>query len=217
MFSNLLREFKVNRVVRHFIFADLALLSGWGLVSPIFSIFVTQKIAGADLVTVGIAASTYWLTRSILQIPIGSFLDHSNKERRELYTLIAGLLLAAFSAFALIVVATAAQLYLIQFVYGVGIALYATAWNEVFSKHLDRNKIALEWAMDSSGLGFASGIAGFLGAYVASLFGFNYVFIAAGFFSILAAVIIFLLPDLVLPPQTVSPTSQKDHTPKTIQ
>ncbi len=208
-------DFKINRVARYFIYADLILFSGWGLVSPIFSVFVTKQILGATLITVGTGATIYWLTRSIVQVPLGSFLDKSRKDKAPLYTLLGGLIIASLSAFAFIFVRTIPLFYAVQFAHGVGIAFYATAWNGVFSKHLDKNKVSMEWALDSSALGFASGVAGFLGGYIADVFGFSYVFAIAGALSAVAAFVIFLVPDLILPPKTTL-NSAEDHTPKTI-
>lgn len=199
--NNFLKNFRVNRVVGYFIVADLILFSGWGLISPIFSIFVVEKIS-ATLVNVGMGAAVYWIIKSLVQLPLGKFLDAKENEKLSLYALLSGLLLTSFSAFAFIFMTQVWHLYLVQFLHGLGMALYVVSWYGIFSHHLDKNKAAFEWAMNSSSLGIASGIMALVGGYVANGFGFEYVFIAAGSLSALAAIVIFLVPDLIIPGKT---------------
>ena len=128
MFTNFIKNLRVNRVVGYFIVADLILFSGWGLVSPIFSIFVVDRIADATLVNVGIGAAAYWIIKSFVQLPLGQFLDRKKNERLSLYVLLSGLLLTSFSAFAFIFITATWHLYLIQLLHGLGMAFYVISW-----------------------------------------------------------------------------------------
>ena len=56
-----------------------------GIVAPMFAIFVSQKIEGADLTTIGYAVAIYWIAKSILQIPISRYLDRTKGENDDLY------------------------------------------------------------------------------------------------------------------------------------
>jgi MFS family permease len=216
MIRKFLQNFKVNRVVGYFIFADLILFSGWGLISPIFSIFVIEKIAGSTLLHIGIGAAVYWIVKSLIQLPLGRFLDAKENEKLSLYVLLSGLLMTSFAAFAFLFMTLTWHLYLVQFIHGLGMAFYVVSWYGIFSHHLDKNKAAFEWAMNSSSLGFASGIMALVGGYVANSFGFEYIFIAAGSLSALSAVVIFLVPDLIIPNRHKPEGPMQDHTPKTI-
>lgn len=213
MIKNILSSFKVNKVVGYFIVADLILFSGWGLVSPIFSVFIVENIVSATLVNVGIGASIYWIVKSLVQLPLGHFLDAEENEKTSLYILLAGLLLTASSAFAFIFISKVWHLYAAQFIHGLGMAFYVVSWYGIFSHHLDKNKAAFEWAMNSSSLGLASGVMALVGGYVAASFGFAYVFAAAGILSALAAAVVFLVPDLIIP-HKMKQVPGADHTPK---
>ena len=68
-------NFQVGRFVKRFILADMALFAGWGLLDPVFSIFIIKEIPGATVVTVGISVAIYWLLKSAFQIPIALALD----------------------------------------------------------------------------------------------------------------------------------------------
>src|SRR3989338_2460360 len=127
----------LNRVVRYFIIGDFIMWSGWGLLDPLFSIFVIEKISGATLVSIGLLAAIYWVGKGILQIPISLFLDKTDGERDDFYALIFGLMIMSVGAFSLILANTIWQIYLIQSIKAVGFALYIPAWSAIFSRHLD--------------------------------------------------------------------------------
>jgi len=79
--ADLKELFKINRVVRFLILSDLIFLSGWGLIDPIFALFVVRDVLGATIITVGAAISVYWITKSLAQIPIAIYLDKHEGER----------------------------------------------------------------------------------------------------------------------------------------
>src|SRR3989344_6393032 len=99
MLSKILASLKVNRVVKYFILSDLVLFSGWGLVSPVFSVFVIEGIKEATLLTVGVSASIYWITRAIVQLPAANYIDRHEGEKDDFNMLLLGLILASIAAF----------------------------------------------------------------------------------------------------------------------
>lgn len=209
-------DIKVGRVVKYFILVDLALLAGWGLIDPIFSIFIVEKIRGATLITVGITAALYWLVKSVLQLPLANYLDQRKGEKDDFYALIAGLLIVSFAAFGLSMSHEVWQLYLAQLTKSVGFALYVASWPAMFSRHLDKDRVSFDWALDSTAVGVSAGITGFFGSIIASQFGFPAVFVLGAVFSAASALILLAVPDLVLPQATSEASPMKDHTPARI-
>jgi MFS family permease len=197
---------KVGRIVKYFVLCDLALLAGWGLIEPVFSIFIIQRVVGATLITVGGSAAIYWLLKSILQLPLANYLDRTPGEKDDFNALILGLFIASFSATLFASVTQIWQLYVVQIFHAVGFALYASAWPAIFSRHLDKDRVSFDWALDSTAAGISAGVSGFLGGVIASWLGFNAVFILAGLFSALSAVILILAPELILPKKTTGKT-----------
>ncbi|MBI4095219.1 MAG: MFS transporter [Candidatus Liptonbacteria bacterium] len=206
-------NFRTNRVVRNFIFVDLALLAGWGLVQPIFSIYVVRTVSGATLVTVGIAAAIYWILKSILQIPIANYLDRKPGEADDFRALVAGLLVAAFAAFSFGFIREIWHLYLVEVVHAIAFALYVPAWSAIFSRHVDKDRVSFDWSLDSTVAGLSAGASGFLGGVLADQLGFTSVFIFAAFFSLASAFVLLLAPDVILPKKQAAP-ALRDHTPK---
>jgi len=66
---------KINRIIKYLIWSDLIFWSGWGLINPIFAIFIVNKIEGGSAAVVGAASAFYWILKSLFRIPIGVFLD----------------------------------------------------------------------------------------------------------------------------------------------
>ena len=210
----------VNKLIRYFVLADLLLLGSWGLIAPIFAVFIVEKIVGATLVTVGMATAIGWLSRSIIQVPMGNFLDRRRGEKDDFYSLILSLGLASLTAFALAVVETVNQLYLVLAVHGVAFGIYTTAWTSIFSRHLDRARPAFDWALDRTAVGVAIAVSGLLGGIVASYFGFAFTFLVVGTLSFLTMGIILMVPSLILPPPKRRGASEGEleihqrHTPR---
>ena len=199
MLRKLLKGPNVNRVVKFFVFADLLLFAGWGVVNPIFSIFIIDEIVGATLPTVGIASALYWFARSITQPSLARMLDKREGEKDDLYVLIAGLLGMSLFAFIFTLISTIPQLYILQFVHGVAVGAYSDSWSAIFSRHLDKKRFAFDWSLDRSAISIATAITGLSGGFLASAFGFDVTFVIAGVFTFISAIVIFTVPSLVLP------------------
>lgn len=216
---NIFRKFHVNRVVRSFIVSDLVLFSGWGLISPIFPIFIMNQIKGATIETIGITTAIYWIVRSVTEIPLATALDRIRGEKDDFYTLVAGLALASIASLLFIFVKTVNQLYIVEAFQALAFTLYAPSWSGIFSRHVDKDKMAISWSLDHTFLGIASGITGYLGSIAVERFGYNSIFIIASGLSMIAAIIIFLIPDIVFPrPKRLKAFPEiRDHSVKTIQ
>jgi len=191
---------KVNRVVKYFVLADLALYAGWGFIAPMFSVFVVQEIVGATLVTVGVSAAVYWGSRAVVQPPIAMFLDRRGGEKDDFYTLVVGLVVISATAFLFVAVETISQLYVVQALHGIALGAYSVSWPAIFSRHLDKGRYALDWSLDRATLAGSTAATSIIGGFVANTFGFDVVFIAAGILSLVSALLIFAVPELALPP-----------------
>jgi MFS family permease len=195
---------KVGRLVKYFVISDFFLLAGWGLIDPVFSVFIVQRVLGGSLLVVGIAAAIYWIVRSVAQIPIANYLDSTQGERADFMALVGGLLLVGISAIAMCWVARVWELYAIHAVQAIAFAFYYASWPTIYSRHLDKNAISLDWSLDSSVSGIGAGVAGFLGGVIAGTLGYDVVFVGAGIMAFIAAFVLLAVPDLILPKPTTS-------------
>ena len=187
-------KFFINKIIKTLIGADFIFLSALGLVTPIFAVFITGQIEGGNVEVVGFAAAVYWIFKSILQVPIGRFLDKKKGERDDLCFLVIGYLIVACVQFGYILSFLPWHIYALEGIYAVGMAMAIPAWPAIFTRHIDRRKEAFEWSMESTALSFGSGVTGALGGILVAKFGFNMVFLIAGFIAFVGA----LLPLLII-------------------
>ncbi len=190
---------KVNKVVKFMVLSDLLLYVGWGFVSPIFSIFVLEEIVEATLVTAGIAGAIYWFFRSIIQPFVAEKLDKSEGEKDDFYALVGSLIALGFISFWLAYVKSIEVLYVAQIFHGMALGVYNVAWPSIFTRHIDKGKIAFDWSLDRGSIGLAVAVASILGAKIAETLGFEMVFILAGLNSLVAAVVLLAIPKLLIP------------------
>lgn len=179
----------INRIVKTLIGADIIFLSAMGLIAPIFAIFVTQHIKGGDIKVAGFAAGIYLITKSILELPIGRFLDKTKGEKDDLYCLVIGYLIVACVPFGYALASYAWHIYVLQGFYALGIAMAWPSWCAIFTRHIDKGKEALEWGLQDTSYGFGAGIAGAIGGILVAKFGFDVVFIIVGIIALMGALL----------------------------
>ena len=198
---------KINRVVKFLVLADLIFLGGWSMVQPIFSVFVIRNIPGASLIVLGGVMALYWLVKSLLQIPVANYLDTHDGEKDDFYALLISLTLAAVAAFMLAITASLWQLFFAQFIYAVAMGFYVPSWSGIFSRHLDDKRFSFDWSLDSTVVGLTSFVSALLSGILAEAFGFSFVFFLVGTLSLISAVMLFLVPNLIIPKE------KKEETP----
>jgi len=187
---------RINKVIKVLIISDFFLNSAWGLFSPVFAIFVVQNITGGDTIkaaeVAGFGALFYWVVKSILQIPIGRYLDKTDGESDDFMFMFLGLLIASLVPFGFLFSTTAWHTYIFQILHAIGMAMMIPSWYAIFTRHIDKGKEAFEWGLDSTILGIGAGITGAAGGLLAVL-GFHWIFIFSGVFNLISAIILLLI------------------------
>jgi len=171
---------KINKVVKYLVLSDLVFWGGWGLLTPIFALFIVDKIEGGSAFVAGIAAGVYWIFRSFFRIPIGIILDTCPGEKDDYWFLTVGLGIASLVSFGYIFVSTPIQIYLLQTIYGISMAMSLSGWSAIFTRHIEKGQESTAWGIDATSVGIGTGISGALGGWAVTQFGFNIVFITVG-------------------------------------
>jgi predicted MFS family arabinose efflux permease len=187
----------INKVIKVLIVSDFFLNAGWGLLSPVFAIFILQNIASDNPAQsakiAGFAALIYWLIKSSLQIPIGRYLDKNHGEEDDFWFMVGGMLVVGLVPFGFLAASQAWHIYLLQAVYGFGMALALPSWLAIFTRHIDKGKEAFEWGAESASLGLGAGIGGAVGGLVAAIFGFWLIFVLVGSFTIFSSLLMLVI------------------------
>jgi MFS family permease len=182
---------KINSVVRFLTISDILVLGGFGLISPIFAVFITGQVSGATVETVGIAEGIYLLARSLTQIPFGQLIDKIKGEKDDFWFLFIGTLLLSVIPIAYIFCDTPGKLFVAQFAYGIISGSTLPTWLAIFTRHIDHEREGLEWGVYQTAAGLAGAAFAALGGFVAAEFGFKSLFIAVSILSFIGA--LFLL------------------------
>ncbi len=181
---------RINKVIKYLVLSDLFFWTGWGLLSPVFAIFIIQRIQGGTAFVAGAAAGVYWMLKAALRIPMGLFLDKLPSEKDDYFFLVFGLFIASLTPFAFIFAKYPWHIYLIQVFQAMGVSMSLSGWQAIFTRHIDKGREATEWGIDATAFSFGTGIAGFVGGWAVIKFGFTPVFIGVGILGLLGALIL---------------------------
>lgn len=179
----------INRVIRTLILGDIMFFSAFGLISPIFAIFITGQVKGATIATAGFAVTINLLVRAALQMPVARYIDKHKGEKDDFLFMVAGYTLVSIVPFAYIFVDHIWQLYLAQAIYGLGGALANPGWYAIFTRHIDKEKESTEWTFENISVALAAAGAAAAGGVLAERLGFNNLFLIVGVLSFIGLVI----------------------------
>jgi MFS family permease len=171
---------KINKIVATLIKADIISLSALGLTSPIFAIFITSQIKGGDVKVVGFSAAVYWIIKALIEIIFGKVLDKTKGEKDDFYFLFFGYVVVGICCFAYIFATLPWHIYVLQAVFGIGMAMTLPSWCAIFTRHIDKGREAFEWSLQSSSVGLGTGITGAVGGILVSSLGFYALFVIVG-------------------------------------
>lgn len=193
----------MNKVVKMMITSDFFLNCGWGLLSPIFAIFIVQNITVGDVTEAakiaGFAALFYWGVKSILQIPIGLYLDRIGGEKDDFWFMVTGTFITGLVPFGFLFAFSSWHIYLLQVLYALGRAMVVPSWSAVYTRHIDPGREAIEWSADSTVLGIGIGLGGAFGGLLVAALGFQVIFVLVGGFTMISVVLLLFSHRVVHP------------------
>jgi len=176
--------------------------SAWGLLGPVFAIFIVQNItvgnAAEGAKVAGFAALFYWIVKSLFQIPLSKSFDKRTGVRDDFWFMVFGLFITGIAPFGFLISSLPWHIYLFQIIHAIGMAMFIPSWNAIFTRQIDKGKVAFEWGLDSAFAGFGLGITGAIGGLLAAFFGFKVIFILAGTLNMVSAfILLFVHKDIL--------------------
>jgi MFS family permease len=186
-----------NKIVKMLISSDFFLNLGWGLLSPVFALFVLEKITANDPAraaeVAGFAALSYWIPKSFIEIPIGRFLDKYDGEKDDFWFMVVGLFIVALVPIGYLFSTEPWHIYAFQILHALGMAMTLPSWLAIFTRHIDKGKEAFEWSLETTSIGTGAGIAGGLGGVLAFLFDFKIIFIFVSALTMSSAILLLFI------------------------
>ncbi|MDO8429147.1 MAG: MFS transporter [Candidatus Daviesbacteria bacterium] len=142
------------------------------LLGPIYATYV--KGLGGDLLTAGGAIALNFVVIGLLIIISGRVADKYHTEKIQL---ILGYSLAVLAAFGFMIINSPIQLFIVEAIAGVSIALSIPAFSGLFSSVVETGKHASSWGDYLGMTYFAAAISAFGSGFIAQNFGFSALFI----------------------------------------
>lgn len=184
---------RINNLIKILTFSDFLIVSGWGLVNPIFAVFLTKQISGGNLELVGLATSIYLIVRSFLLLPFARLIDSIKGEIDDFVIMATGSLLMSMVPFLYSFATTAFHVILLQALWGFASAMVSPGWLAIFSRHIDKNIEAEEWGLYGSMVGLGGALSGALGGFLAENLGFRFLFLIVGAISTFGTSFLFFV------------------------
>ena len=190
----------LNKIIFIIICSDFLLTVGATLLAPIFALFITQQVQGGSARTVGFAIAIYWITKSVLQLPIAKVIDKNHGERDDYYSMVGGLFFASFVIAAYFFATHIWHVYALQALLGVADAFLLPPFYAVFTRHIDPGREGFEWSLRSSiSFGGGSAVGGAMGGLLLALVGFGNIFLLASTFYFMSGIILLSLHPYIIP------------------
>lgn len=149
----------------------------FGVLGPLYALFVADL--GGSAFHAGFSWTTYALTAGLLMMAVGKLEDtFSNRSR---YLLSGSHLIIALASFSYIFVSELWQLYVVQIVFGVGVAIMTPVSKTTFTAMEAKGHEAQGWALLDGGNFIILAIASSIGGTLVALGSFTILFLFMGF------------------------------------
>jgi len=158
---------------------DVFSLYGISLLSPIFAVFVIEKISGGNLQIVGIALAIHLFVANVLSLFTAKYFDKTDGDADEYKYLAIGYTVISLLPLLYSWVDSVWQVYLLQIINGIMVAISYPAWRGLYARSIDKGREAFEWSFNASANGLKAATAAVLAGYLAENIGYNAVFIVA--------------------------------------
>lgn len=181
---------RINPLIRFLIVSDMLIVGALGMFSPLYALFIENRIQGADELVIGVSISIYLVSRSILQIPLATLIDRIKGENDDYFFLVFFSILVGFIHLGFLRITQIEHLFLIQFMLGVFTAITYPSYMALFTRHIDKNMEGTEWGVYYTFVDLSSAVLAAIGGYIASEFGFNNLIILVSAICILGGILL---------------------------
>ncbi|MBT4828894.1 MAG: MFS transporter [Candidatus Marinimicrobia bacterium] len=188
-----MKKIFLNKALRILLATNAMIIVAAAMLGPIYALFV--KDIGGDLLDASIAGGILALVAGITTLTSGKY---SDKIKENELIIVLGYTIMGVGFLLYFWVNSVTFLFIVQAVIGFGEAIYAPAFDAVYSKHLDEHKSGTQWGVWESMNYFTHAMGAFLGGVLVTVFGFQSLFIIMAMLCFGSALYIFHLKRSVL-------------------
>jgi len=182
-----------NKALRILLITNSFVLLAGAMLGPIYALFVTD--IGGDLLDASLTGGIFALAAGITTLIAGRYVD---KNKREELIVAFGYGMIGIGFILFIFVNSIWFLFAVQILMGISEAIYAPAFDALYSKHITKKKAGREWGAWEATNYFSIAIGAVIGGFIASKFGFTPLFIAMAALCFMSALYIVHLKKRVL-------------------
>lgn len=188
-----MKRFLFNRALRILLITNGLVLLAGAMLGPIYALFVENL--GGNLLDASLTGGFFALAAGITTLLAGKFAD-KNKRAELIVAFGYGVMGLGFLLY--IFVNSIWFLFGIQILIGFAEAFYSPAFDALYSKHITEKKAGREWGTWESMNYFSIAVGSVIGGLVATIFGFNAIFIVMSALCFISAIYIFHLYKRIL-------------------
>jgi DHA1 family quinolone resistance protein-like MFS transporter len=179
----------MNKNLKLLVISDIFVISGFGLIAPILSIFINDNLIDGSIFSAGLASTIFLITHAGLQLLFSSkFVPNDRLWMLKLGTAIITLVPVGY-----LLSTTVYHLYFVEFVYGIGAAFAYPSWSSLFTSNLEKGKRGFQYSVYNSSVGVGTALTAVAGGWLAEKFSFQLVFILTGLIALVGLFILFRL------------------------
>ncbi len=180
----------MKRAVRIFLFAEAVIFFAGGLLGPLYAVFVED--IGGDILTVGASWSVFMFISGIGLLLSGRFIDRLRSEKP---VIMLAYLLQALGFLGYLFVTSPQHLFMVQAMLGISAAIGYPSRESWFTRFIDRDRIAFDWASWEASYSITAAAASLAGACIVSIYGFSILFVLMFLFAITGLIVIAFIPE----------------------
>lgn len=182
-----------NKALRALLIGDAMSLVAAAMFTPIYAIYISE--IGGDIFEAGITASALAFGAGIASIIGGRYTDRVKDKR---LILVGGYAIVGVGFLLYTQVSSVAHLAIVQLLMGLVQPIYQTAFDALYSIHLDPHEEAQEWGAWEATAYFAAGIGAIAGSAFVAYFSFTGLFVLMSALSFASAIYVARLPRKLL-------------------
>lgn len=169
----------MHKQLKIFLVSNSFFVLATGMLGPIYALFV--KEIGGDILDAGFSWSIFMIISGAGMLVMGKIVDSLKKEKP---MMILGYSLQSLGFLGYFFVSNKIQLYLLQILMGISITVQHPVFNSFYTRHLEKGKVAFQWAAWEGTYFITTGIAALIGAFLVKIFGFRTMFLIMFFVSL---------------------------------
>lgn len=184
-----MKHFLLNKALRILLLTNGLVLIAAAMFGPIHAVFVNQ--IGGSLLDASLAGAAFALAAGITAFLSGK---HSDKIHNKEMVVVTGYTIIGIGFLCHTVVESVTTLIIAQFIIGIGEAVYSPAFDAVYTTHTTKTRVGQQWGTWECMNYFSQMAGAMIGGLIASILGFDSLFLIMATLSFISALYIFRLP-----------------------